>query len=110
MTHVTPHLASQPDRALAWAPACLAVLASLVVVAVAGMGPRDPHRVAAVFPPWWTFEQTMAAATRGDQTAIPGGAPFIALVFSGAESLPARLHASGAILLVDPGLVAFCGG
>jgi hypothetical protein len=95
---------------LDWAPSLAAVVVSLVAVTAVGLAPRNPQQIAAVFPPWWTAEQSLAAAKTAGQAAVTGAAPFVAIVWSTDGALAERLRAAGAVLLLDPGLTAACIG
>jgi len=58
----------------------LAILSSLVATLAVSAPPSDPRRIAMVFPPWWSTEQSVtAAASAGDILGI-GGVPFIVIV------------------------------
>ena len=50
-----------------------AILATLGLTATIQAAPVEPGRIAAVFPPWWTQSQVIAAgATAGDILGVGG--------------------------------------
>ncbi len=85
-----------------------AILATLGATVAAGAAPRDPSRVAAVFPPWWTSARTASAAASAGQIAGAGGAPFILILRGEPDALSPRLRAAGAWLLLDPDAAGQC--
>lgn len=102
-----PFPARRAGALLRWAPAALAFGASLLLSAALGLAPRDAHRLAAVFPPWWSGERTLAAA--GDLADVtPGGLRFIVAASSARPDLAAALKAAGALFVVDGRFFAFC--
>ena len=86
----------------------VAIVATLGATVAAGAAPRDPSRVAAVFPPWWTASQAASAAASAGQIAGAGGAPFILILRGEPASLSPRLRAAGAWLLLDPDAAGQC--
>ena len=86
----------------------LAIFATLGATVAAGAAPRDPSRVAAVFPPWWTSVRSASAAASAGQIAGAGGAPFILILRGEPGELSQRLHAAGAWLLLDPDAAGQC--
>ena len=86
----------------------LAILVTLVATVAAGAAPRDPSRVAAVFPPWWSSREAVSAAGSAGQIAGAGGAPFILILRGEPASLSPRLRAAGAWLLLDPDAAGQC--
>ena len=86
----------------------LAILVTLVATVAAGAAPRDPSRVAAVFPPWWSSREAVSAAASAGQIAGAGGAPFILILRGEPASLSPRLRAAGAWLLLDPDAAGVC--
>lgn len=86
----------------------LAIFASLAATVAVGAAPRDPARVAAVFPPWWTPAQAASAAGSAGQIAGAGGAPFILILRGEPGQLEPRLRAAGAWLLLDPDAAGRC--
>lgn len=99
---------SSPRRS--WlAPAILA-LGSFVAVPVLAAAPRDPQVAAAVFPPWWTPSKALAAADDAGHILAVGRASFIVIVRSTDGDVAPRLHASGALLVLDPQAAGPCAG
>jgi len=70
--------------------------------------PRDPARVAAVFPPWWTAARSASAAASAGQIAGVGGVPFILILRGEPDALGPRLRAAGAWMLLDPDAAGVC--
>ena len=96
-------------RAIGLVVACgVAILVTLGATVTAGAAPRDPTRMAAVFPPWWSSAQTASAAASAGQIAGAGGAPFILILRGEPDALATRLRAAGAWLLLDPDAAGQC--
>ena len=86
----------------------LAIVLGLFAAVAVNAAPRDPARIAAVFPPWWTSAQAVtAAASAGDIGAV-GGAPFILILRGDATDLARRARSAGALLILDPDLAGVC--
>ena len=96
-------------RMMMAAPAFALALASLAAAVVLGAGPRSPHEIAAVFPPWWTSARTFAAAQRAGAVTAFGSVNAVVIVVSDEEMLAQRLYAEGALLLLDPVATGLCG-
>ena len=86
------------------------VLAGLILLVCAAFEarPSDPHRAAAVFPPWWSAQASLSAATRIGAVVGLGKLPFIVLVRTPGSDLSARAHAAGAVLIVDSAKFGLC--
>jgi hypothetical protein len=84
------------------------ILATLFATVAVGAAPRDPARVAAVFPPWWTSARTASAAASAGDIAGAGGAPFILILRGESGDLGSRARAAGAWLLLDPDAAGVC--
>jgi hypothetical protein len=86
------------------------VLAGLILLVCAAFEarPSDPHRAAAVFPPWWSAQTSLSAATRIGAVVGLGKLPFIVLVRTPGPDLAARAHAAGAVLIVDSAKFGLC--
>lgn len=97
--------ASAPGLILASAAA---IVVTLFATVAAGAAPRDPARVAAVFPPWWTPARTAEAAASAGQIAGAGGVPFILILRGEPDALGPRLRAAGAWLLLNPDAAGQC--
>ena len=96
-------------RAVGLVVACAAaILVTLGAAVAAGAAPRDPARIAAVFPPWWTSAQAVSAAASAGQIAGAGGLPFILVLRGEPDALESRLRAAGAWLLLDPDAAGQC--
>ena len=64
--------------------------------------------VAAVFPPWWTPASVMAAAADAGQVVGVGRVSSTVILRRDRPGLAARLHAAGALIILDAGLVGGC--
>jgi hypothetical protein len=84
------------------------ILVTLFATVAVGAAPRDPARIAAVFPPWWTSAQTASAAASAGDIAGAGGAPFILILRGESGDLGSRARAAGAWLLLDPNAAGVC--
>jgi hypothetical protein len=87
----------------------LLIAGGLVVSAALTIMPRDSHRLVAVFPPWWSGEEELAAAANAGVVGSVGRIPFILAVQSGDSGLGARLSKAGALLVLDGSAFTFCG-
>ena len=86
----------------------LAIVSGLAAAVGVNAAPRDPARVAAVFPPWWTSAQAVAAAGSAGDIAAAGGAPFILILRGNATDLAQRARSAGALFILDPDLAGVC--
>lgn len=91
-----------------WSPLALLFMASLAMAAASSLRPRDPGRLAAVFPPWWSAGQSLDAASRVAAVTGFGGLPFVVAVSGVSPDLPRRLSAEGAWLVLDGSAFSFC--
>ena len=108
-----PHAPNAPEststpRLSAWAPMVLLLLGSLAAAAASSLRPRDPARLAAVFPPWWSAAQSLDAASQVAAVTGFGGFAFIVAVSGAGPDLPRRLADEGAWLVLDGSAFAFC--
>jgi hypothetical protein len=85
-----------------------AIAVTLAATVAVGAAPRDPARVAAVFPPWWTSAQAASAAASAGDIAGAGGVPFILILRGESGQLSTRARAAGAWLLLDPDAAGVC--
>ena len=92
----------------AWAPAAGLLGLSLSLSVAAAIEPGDPRLVAAVFPPWWSAEAVLAAASQAGDVVGPGGAPFVIVVRSENADLPDRIRAAGAFMVLDRAAFGLC--
>jgi hypothetical protein len=97
-------------RAKAWTvlPPLFLAGFSLILAAKVKLEPSDPTRVAAVFAPWWSPEQSLLAAASAGRIVEVAGA-HILVVSSTEKDLAARLKAAGAIAVVESKFAAYCG-
>ncbi|KQT50102.1 hypothetical protein ASG52_08540 [Methylobacterium sp. Leaf456] len=63
--------------------------------------------VAAIFPPWWSSAERVAAAVAAGGAVLRAG-PGLVIAQSSAPGFEARLHAAGAWLLFDPRGLGLC--
>ena len=92
------------------APVFLLLLLSLGVCATETLRPADPSRIAAIFPPWWSAEESFAAAGQVGPVSGLGAFPFIVAVKADGENLAGKLRAAGALFVVDGSGIRFCSG
>ncbi|MGA0601865.1 hypothetical protein ACO2Q3_14250 [Caulobacter sp. KR2-114] len=97
------------ERSVTIAPAILIGLASLVAACGFGLGPRDSHEAAGVFPPWWSPARVIAAASAAGPVSAASRQPFVVVVRAPQGDVAARLRRAGAWLILDPGLARACG-
>ncbi|WP_312163954.1 hypothetical protein [Phenylobacterium sp.] len=103
-------LASSTFRRLApWAPALLLAMAGAVGAAVAAARPLDEREAAGIFPPWWSQEEALAAASRAGAVIAVGRAPFVIVVRAPEGDAAGRLRRAGALFSVDPMQARACG-
>lgn len=89
--------------------ACL-VISSAGIAASLGSGKSSSDTVVAVFPPWWSASRTLVAASRAGAVLDSGAYSFVVVVQTRDKKqdnkldheLGERLHAAGALLLLDP--------
>jgi hypothetical protein len=82
----------------------------LFVSAAVAVMPNDPHRLTAVYPPWWSAAEGLVAASRAGSIGAIGGLPFVVAVHSEDSGLAARLRAGGAVFVLDGSSFMFCSG
>ena len=80
----------------------------LFAAATVNAAPRDPSRVAAIFPPWWSAAQAVSAAGSAGDIAATGSAPFIVILRGDPTDLAQRARSVGALLVLDPNLAGLC--
>lgn len=86
----------------------LAIFSGLFAAVAVNAAPTDPSRVAAVFPPWWSPAQTVAAAGAVGDIAAAGGASFIIILRGDPADLARRARSAGALIILDPDLAGVC--
>ena len=93
---------------------CGTAVTALVLGAAPAVGGAP---VAAVFPPWWSAVDAIAAAGGVGRTVRLGAASFVVIVVPEASpeggarrsgDIVARLRAAGAVLVVDPVVLGGC--
>jgi len=103
--------AGQKSSMRIWLPALGLLAASFVASAWLELRPADEHFVAAVFPPWWDAARSTDAVAAADGAVIGwGGLASIVVTRSDQPGFPIRLHAAGAVLLLDPSGLISCFG
>src|SRR5882757_3699274 len=87
-------------------------LASLFMAARVGLAPRAPEDgVGVIFAPWTTGDAALRRAVgAGARFVRYGGMPFVVVVVPDEHDYLARIAADGALLVVDPRLIAACLG
>lgn len=85
-----------------------AIVAGLLAAVSVNAAPRDPARVAAIFPPWWSVAESVSAAGSAGQIAAVGSAPFIVILRGDPADLAQRARSAGALLVLDPDLAGVC--
>jgi hypothetical protein len=88
----------------------LLLIGSILVAAPVALRPHDARRVAAIFPPWWTAERTLTAASNVGAVTGLSVLPFIIAVGRPQLGLEKELRDAGAMIIVDGSRFAFCGG
>jgi hypothetical protein len=84
-----------------WLPAVTLAFGGLFVAAAQGLAPGGSHRVAAIFPPWWSAKDCLVAAAGAGDILGFGALPFIVAVEADTTTTATTLHGAGAILVVD---------
>ncbi|RVU07005.1 hypothetical protein EOE18_03350 [Novosphingobium umbonatum] len=87
------------------------IACSGLMVAILACTPDRQGRVAAIFPPWFTAGQSLGAVSAAEGRLIRfGNRDWIAVVAppSGQQDFSGKLHAAGAVALVNPILVGGC--
>jgi hypothetical protein len=92
----------------AWTPVIFVFAGSLVAAAMVSARPTDALRLAAIYPPWWSAERALVAASAVGPVAGSGRLPFIVAVSAAGPDLVERLKSSGALLVVDGSRFSFC--
>ncbi len=84
--------------------------ASLYGAARLGLKPRDPaNGVGVVFAPWVSEAAAASRATEAGARLVRfGGLPFIVVVMPETPDYVSQLSGKGAVLLVDPQVLAAC--
>jgi hypothetical protein len=87
----------------------LAVVGPALAIRI-GLQPRDPlSGVAVVFPPWTTEESAIARATSAGASLVRlGGFSSVVVVRPDDPAYIERVFADGALLVLDPKVLAAC--
>jgi len=94
---------------IAWLAPLLMAAASLGAVLVISLAPPAHGPVAALFPPWWTAQQTLLAASSQGEIIRFGAVPWIVVVMPEGPQAVADLHHGGAWAVLDPQIFGGCG-
>lgn len=91
------------------------VLSGAITVSTAGvlttsLQSPDPTLAAAVFPPWWTRDQVVAAADRAGGLVDFGSVSFVVTVRDPTGQAQSRLRQAGALFSLPPGGLIVCTG
>ena len=86
----------------------VAIFLGLFAAVAVNAKPQNPARIAAVFPPWWSPAQTVAAAGAAGDIAASGAAPFILILRGDPIDLAQRTRSAGALLVLDPDMAGVC--
>ena len=107
MERASPHRTS---RWPAWFNAAALLLASFFAVAALSFQARPGTEIVAVaFPPWWTTQQSFAAAALANAEIVRTTAiPAILVVKPDMREGLIRLRKAGAWLTLDPQAIAGC--
>jgi len=81
---------------------------ALLVGATESLAP-NARTVAAVFPPWWSPADVIAAGARHGAVLSAGAAPGVVIVRGNGPGLAARLRRDGALLTLNPLAARGCG-
>lgn len=108
MTQTTPALNPQTGRLGPVMIVGLAILLGLFAAVAVNAQPRDPARVAAIFPPWWTVARSVSAAGSAGRIAGVGSTSFIVILRGDPADLAQRARSAGAVLILDPDLAGVC--
>jgi hypothetical protein len=84
------------------------ILATLCAAIGVNTSPRDPSRVAAIFPPWWRQDRTLAAAATAGEILGVGGATFVVILRGSPADLSSRARSAGALLITSADPSGFC--
>lgn len=83
------------------APPVILAVATLALASLAMLQPGDASNVMAIFPPWWTAERSVIAASAVGPVLGSGALPFMVAIKGVAPDVEGRLRAAGAVLIVD---------
>jgi hypothetical protein len=94
----------------AWFNATALLLASFIAVASLSLQVRPGAEIVAIaFPPWWTTQESFAAAASANAEIVRTTAiPALLVVKPDAQDGLTRLREAGAWLTLDPQAIAAC--
>lgn len=85
------------------------LVASLTASVWLGLPPPKPGEpLAAMFPPWWSRTDALAAAVEAGGAIVRIGPSSLVVAHASAPDFEARLHAAGAWILFDPRGLGLC--
>lgn len=83
------------------APCAAVLIIGLVTTTSLVLKVRDPQRVVALLPPWWTPDARLEAVASAGAFIAWGAIPVLAFVAADDPGLPDRLRAAGALAVFD---------
>ncbi len=84
-----------------WAPPAVLAFASPMIASLAILQPGDASSVMAIFPPWWSAERSVIAASQAGPVLGAGSFPFMVAIKGETPDFVEGLRAAGAVLIVD---------
>lgn len=81
---------------------CMVIPVIGAVFAAQAMPGGKPDALLAVYPPWWSSERALNAASAVGDVSAGSARGFAFVVQSSGPNLPERLRASGAIIILNP--------
>lgn len=107
-----PEFTTSRSRWPAWLNAVALLLASWIAIAALSLQVRPGTEVVAVvFPPWWSSQQALRAATSADAAIVRMTAlPAMLVVRPDDHDGLTRLRNAGAWFSIDPLAIAACFG
>ena len=86
----------------------LTMVATLLAALSVNAAPRDPARIAAFFPPWWSQTRIVEAAASAGQILGGGGAPFVVILHGDPLSLARHARDAGAWVVTGADPAGLC--
>ncbi len=91
----------RPAKATA-AGICMLIPVIGIVFAAQAMPAGKAGALLAIYPPWWSSERALQAASDAGDISAGSARGFAFVVRSSRPDLPERLRASGAIMILNP--------
>jgi hypothetical protein len=92
-----------------WLPVSALLVGSLSITVSERLSPVDPHKLLAVFPPWWSAERSLQAAADVAPVIGFGAFPFLVAVNGDSQEQVQKLYSAGAYGVIDGSALQFCG-